>query len=154
MPGCFAVRSHTGDPKGISNTAQNFAWKLPKHSMRAHDTLLIESTLIMGFFNISEQPEKQLFPGVSIRTVSGDAIMMSFVTFHYAGADVPTHSHPHEQTGTGLEGTFELTIGSETRIIKPGVAYTIPGGTPHSARSVDGPAVALDIFHPIREDYR
>ncbi len=107
----------------------------------------------MSFFKISEQADKQLFPGVSIRTVSGDAIMMSFVTFHYAGADVPMHSHPHEQTGTGLEGAFELTIDNETRIIRPGDAYTIPGGTPHSARSVDGPALALDIFNPIREDY-
>jgi quercetin dioxygenase-like cupin family protein len=107
----------------------------------------------MGFFNVSDQPAKQLFPGVSIQTVTGDGIMMSFVTFAYAGADVPTHSHPHEQTGTGLEGCFELTIDGVTQVISPGVAYTIPGGVPHSARAIDGPAVALDIFHPVREDY-
>jgi hypothetical protein len=31
--------------------------------------------------------------------------------------------------------------------------YIIPSNTPHRAASVDGPAVVLDVFSPIREDY-
>jgi quercetin dioxygenase-like cupin family protein len=107
----------------------------------------------MPFFDLSQQPTRAIFPGVTITTAWGAEIMMSFVHFEWEGALVPEHRHPHEQMGMGLEGEFELVIAGEARIIGPGDAYCIPGGTPHSARSVNGPARALDIFHPIREDY-
>ncbi len=107
----------------------------------------------MPFFDLSQQPTRELFPGVTLTTAWGDRIMMSFVHFQHAGAEVPTHQHPHEQMGMGLEGEFELIIDGESRIIRKGDSYCIPGGTPHSARSVNGPARALDIFSPPREDY-
>jgi hypothetical protein len=31
--------------------------------------------------------------------------------------------------------------------------WRIPGGVVHRVRALDHPAVALDVFHPIREDY-
>jgi hypothetical protein len=31
--------------------------------------------------------------------------------------------------------------------------YIVPPNTPHRAASVDGPAVLLDVFSPVREDY-
>jgi quercetin dioxygenase-like cupin family protein len=80
--------------------------------------------------------------------------MMSFVQFERADALVPTHHHPHEQMGMGLEGEFELTIAGETQVIRAGDAYLIPSNVPHSARSINGPARALDLFHPVRDDYR
>lgn len=107
----------------------------------------------MPFFDLSRQPTREIFPGVTITTAWGEHLMMSFVHFDREGAVVPEHSHPHEQMGMGLEGEFELVIAGEARVIRKGVAYCIPGGTPHSARSVGGPARALDIFHPVREDY-
>lgn len=108
----------------------------------------------MPFFDLSEQPTRQIFPGVTITTAWGDAIMLSFVQFQHADALVPEHSHPHEQMGMGLEGEFELIIDGEARIIRSGDSYCIPGNVLHSARSVNGPARALDIFHPVREDYK
>jgi len=107
----------------------------------------------MPFFDLKNQPTKTLFPGVTITTAWGDSLMMSFVQFEHAGAAVPVHNHPHEQMGMGIEGEFELVIDGEARIIRSGDAYCIPSNVPHSARSVNGPARALDIFHPIREDY-
>jgi quercetin dioxygenase-like cupin family protein len=108
----------------------------------------------MPFFDLSQQPSHNIFPGVTITTAWGEHLMMSFVHFDRADALVPTHQHPHEQMGMGLEGEFELVIDGEARIIRTGDCYCIPGNTPHSARSVNGPARALDIFHPPREDYK
>lgn len=108
----------------------------------------------MPFFDLSQQPTKTIFPGVTITTAWGEHLMMSFVQFEFADAVVPTHQHPHEQMGMGLEGEFELVIDGEARIIRSGDSYCIPGNTPHSARSVHGPARALDIFHPVREEYQ
>ena len=69
------------------------------------------------------------------------------------GAEVPLHNHPHEQGGMLLEGTMELTIGDEVRTVKAGSMFIIPPNTPHRAVAVGGPAVVLDVFSPVREDY-
>ncbi len=108
----------------------------------------------MPFFDLSQQPTRELFPGVRITTAWGEEVMLSFVQFEREGAEVPTHQHPHEQLGMGLEGEFELVIGTERRVVRAGDSYWIPGGVPHSARSVGGPARTLDIFHPVRDDYK
>jgi len=64
------------------------------------------------------------------------------------------HSHPHEQAGVVLEGEFDLTIGGETRRVRGGDMYIIPGGVEHRVVTGEEKAVALDVFHPIREDYK
>jgi unsaturated pyranuronate lyase len=96
---------------------------------------------------------RPLFPGVEIRATSGDALMLSLVNFE-PGSIVPEHSHPHEQMGMMISGRAEFTIGGVTRVLGPGDIWRIPGNVPHRVRALDGPAVALDVFHPVREDYR
>lgn len=108
----------------------------------------------MPFFDLDNQPTRTIFPGVTITTVWGEHTMLSFVQFERGDARVPEHAHPHEQMGVGLEGEFELTIDGDARVIRAGDSYWVPGGVAHSARSLSGPARALDVFHPIREDYR
>ncbi len=94
----------------------------------------------------------EIFPGVEIRTTAGRGLMFSVV--HLAsGSVVAEHAHPHEQMGMLLEGQLEFTVGGVTRRLGPGDIWRIPGGVVHSVRAFDGAAVALDVFHPIREDY-
>jgi quercetin dioxygenase-like cupin family protein len=107
----------------------------------------------MPFTTIADMTPLHLMKGVELRTFSGDRVMMSFVTFEPDGV-VPEHEHPHEQMGTVMEGAFELVIDGEARVVRSGDAYQIPGGVPHSARGIGEHAVALDIFSPVREDYR
>lgn len=107
----------------------------------------------MPFFDINRHPEKPLFDGIRIRTVYGEKIMMSFVYFDPHSV-VPEHSHPHEQMGMVLEGTFELVIEGEKRQLNPGDTYLVPSNAAHSARSFNQSAVALDIFSPPREEYK
>jgi quercetin dioxygenase-like cupin family protein len=108
----------------------------------------------MPFYDITSTTPQSLLPGITIRTVCGERIMLSFLDFAEAGATVPLHQHVHEQMGMGLEGEFELVIGGEARIIRAGDAYLIPSGVEHSATAVGGPARALDIFSPPREEYK
>src|SRR3954454_24193418 len=93
-----------------------------------------------------------LFPGVSIFPTAGNAMMLSMVTFE-PGSVVPDHAHPHEQMGVMISGRLEFTVGGVTRVLGPGNSWRIPGGVVHRVRALEGPAVALDVFHPIREDY-
>ncbi|MFV1965414.1 MAG: cupin domain-containing protein [Pirellulaceae bacterium] len=95
----------------------------------------------------------QIFPGVEIFTTAGDNIMLSVVEFEPHSV-VEAHRHPHEQMGLLLEGELTFTIGGETRLVKAGQMWRIPGGVEHSVTAGDQPAKALDVFHPVREDYR
>lgn len=94
-----------------------------------------------------------LFPGVSIKSTAGRGMLFSVVTLEEDSV-VPDHSHHHEQMGMMISGHLEFTIGGVTRFVGPGDIWRIPGGVVHTVRAVGGPAVALDVFHPIREDYR
>jgi quercetin dioxygenase-like cupin family protein len=56
--------------------------------------------------------------------------------------------------GMLLEGELTFTIGGQTQKLGPGQMWRIPGGIVHSAVAGDKPVKALDVFHPVRDDYR
>jgi len=93
-----------------------------------------------------------IFPGVDIYTAHTPRLMISVVDLQ-PHAVVEDHSHPHDQMGILLEGDLEFTIGGERRKLSPGQMWRIPGGIQH--RAVAGPrgAKAVDVFHPVREEY-
>ncbi len=99
-----------------------------------------------------ELPRFSPIAGLAMQSVTGGKLMANWVTIE-PHRTVPRHQHPHEQLGVMLEGALELTLGDETRLLRPGDAYTIPGGVPHKA--IGGPegGLALDIFSPPREQY-
>lgn len=94
-----------------------------------------------------------IFPGVDIFTAAGENMMLSFVEFA-PHAVVEMHSHPHEQMGLLLEGELTFAIGDEEHVVRPGQMWRIPGGVPHKAIAGDSHVKALDVFCPIRDDYR
>lgn len=104
------------------------------------------------FIPAGQGSRHRIFPGVEILTNAGDALMLSLVTFE-PGSLVPDHSHLHEQMGMMISGRLEFTVGGVTKILGPGDRWRIPGGVVHRVRALEEPAVALDVFHPIREDY-
>lgn len=106
----------------------------------------------MPFIDINSVPPISPVPGCRMRTPHGQHLMLSYLEMD-AGAEVPLHSHPHEQGGILISGRLRLSIGDETRVVEPGAMFIIPPHTPHRAVALDGPVVVLDVFSPVREDY-
>lgn len=107
----------------------------------------------MYHHTINELKGKSLAPGVNIKALTGEN--MSMVVFYIApGADVPEHSHPHEQMGTVLKGALELVIGDEKKVVKPGDVWSIPPNVVHGGHCLDLAAEVLEFFSPPREDYK
>ena len=92
-------------------------------------------------------------PGLVMQAVTGGRLMANWVTIE-PHREMPWHHHAHEQLGVMLEGALELTIGDETRLLRPGDAYAIPPNVPHGAVTHDEGCVVLDVFTPPRDDYR
>jgi len=94
-----------------------------------------------------------LAPGVRGRPLFGDEAMLNLIDFE-PGATVPLHSHPHEQLGLVLRGMQALVIDGVARELGPMEGYVLPGGVEHSAYCGPDGALVLDVFAPVREDYR
>ena len=106
----------------------------------------------MGFVDLEQMNSAEPMPGCHMKAPCGQKLMFSYLEMD-DGAEVPWHSHPHEQGGIVIEGQLELTIGDETRMLGPRDMYLIPSDERHRAVAVGGPAVVVDVFTPIREEY-
>ena len=94
-----------------------------------------------------------IFPGVTVRTCSAEKMMLSVADMQ-PHAVVEEHAHPHEQVGILLEGRALFIIGGEQKTLQPGDLFRIPGNVRHKVIALDQPVKALDIFYPVREEYR
>ena len=94
----------------------------------------------------------ELASEVTMRPLFGVGAQLNLIEFEPGGL-VPRHDHPHEQLGYVLEGELTLEIDGVEHVLRPGDAYQIPGGVEHAARS-GGHCLVMDVFQPVREDYR
>ena len=106
----------------------------------------------MSFIDLEGIEEKELIPGYNVRFVHSEQMTFAYWNIE-AGAALPEHNHHHEQVANVLEGEFELTVGGEARVLSPGMVALIPSNVPHSGVAITNCRI-LDVFYPIREDYR
>lgn len=106
----------------------------------------------MPLVHLPSVAPRHLFPNVRGHYAHGERTTVGEVILA-AGGVVPMHQHPHEQVSYVISGTLEFTVGSEVHTMKPGDCLLIPGGVPYGCRGVTDCRV-VDIFSPVREDYR
>jgi quercetin dioxygenase-like cupin family protein len=106
------------------------------------------------YFPTAEECSRHtIFPGVTVQTCAAEQMMLSLARLE-PHAVVERHQHPHEQVGMVVKGRALFIVGGEEKTLQPGDFYRIPGGVAHRVVALDEPVEALDIFYPIREDYR
>lgn len=104
------------------------------------------------FHQFKDISPKEIVPGFFARFIHTQNNTISFWEVK-AGSTLPLHSHMHEQSSFVLEGVFEMTIGGETQTLAPGLFALIPPHVPHMGTAITD-CKLLDIFSPVREDYR
>jgi quercetin dioxygenase-like cupin family protein len=67
--------------------------------------------------------------------------------------NVPKHSHPNEQNGYVVSGKYRLKFNDFDEILQVGDSYSIPANIEHSIEIIEAGEI-VDVFTPIREDYR
>lgn len=95
----------------------------------------------------------EMFPGVVRRTMTDGERMMLVEVRMDAGAVVPLHTHPHEQTGYLASGRGRFRIGEEEGELEAGDCWLVPGGVTHEFTALEA-CVFVDVFSPPREEYR
>ena len=105
------------------------------------------------FRSVSELNVVPIWDGVAARVVEGRE--MTFAVVELApNMAVQQHQHPNEQVGVILTGSLRFNIGDERRDLRAGDTYVIRAGVPHDAIAGPEGAVVIDVFAPIREDWR
>ena len=95
---------------------------------------------------------RELVQGFRVKFVHSES--MTFAYWEISeGAALPGHAHPHEQVVNMLDGRFRFTVNGETRVLVSGDVVVIPSNATHSGTALTDCQI-LDVFHPVREDYR
>lgn len=105
------------------------------------------------FTKAGEGKSRELAKGIVLTTtVYGDKSLMAHFQIK-KGAKIPVHAHPHEQTGMMISGKLRFNVEGELKDVGPGDSWCLKGDVPHSAEALED-SVIVEIFTPIREDYR
>lgn len=105
------------------------------------------------FVSLAGASAYRLADGVTAKALFGDGAMLNLVELE-PNAIVARHSHPHEQLGVILRGSMTLAVEGVDHALFEMDAYTLPGGVEHEGRAGPDGALVLDVFQPVREDYR
>lgn len=104
------------------------------------------------FYQHQTDGYKDALPGIKIKTlVYGEKSLLTEFRLN-AGSRLPSHSHPHEQSGYLVKGRMRLTIGDKTFDVEPGDSWCVTGNLEHRAEILED-SVAVEVFSPVREDY-
>ena len=102
---------------------------------------------------VSELKPARIWDGVLARVVNGDRVTIGFVEID-PDVLVPEHRHENEQVGFVLRGSVTMVIGNQSRELRVGETYTIASQIPHSARAGAQGASVVDVFAPVREEWK
>ncbi|MBI2765217.1 MAG: cupin domain-containing protein [Chloroflexi bacterium] len=106
-----------------------------------------------GLTKNDEATPIDMLPGVVRRTLNEGA-HTTLCELHLAkGSSIPPHTHPHEQTGYLARGRFRFRLGDRWMEMTAGDSWCVPGGVEHEVDVLED-TVAIDVFSPVREEYR
>jgi quercetin dioxygenase-like cupin family protein len=105
------------------------------------------------FISLARTRSFQLADGVTAKALFGERAMLNLVELE-PDAVVARHSHPHEQLGIILRGSMTLAVGGVDHVLEEMDGYALPGGIEHEGIAGAQGALVLDVFQPVREDYR
>lgn len=109
--------------------------------------------MVNVFQAVSKLKPTRIWDGVLARTLNGERLSIGFVDID-PNVGVPEHTHENEQVGFVLRGSVTMVVDGNARELRVGETYTIASQVPHSATAgADGVSV-VDVFAPVREDWK
>ena len=93
-----------------------------------------------------------LFPGVAIRAIGGEQVMLCYATYE-PGTTVRRHSHETaEQVMWIIEGDVTMTVGDEKRTLGAGDVVVVNPGIEHELHS-EGGLTFIEALAPVLRDH-
>ena len=97
-------------------------------------------------FHLNDLSSEELFKDVLVRLVNGDELTLNYFELKSRGVEIPSHGHPVEHLVLVLDGELEFMFGGEKTSLKEKKGLFLSANTLHSARVIQAPVKALEIF--------
>lgn len=105
-------------------------------------------------YNWKDIPREKVRAGVTRTGFRGEQVLL-VMNWLEPGMDTKPHKHSFEQVVYIVSGRVRFHIGGDVMEAGPGSVTRIPPDVMHYAEPIGGEtAMNLDVFSPIREDYR
>ena len=104
------------------------------------------------FRNFADIKVKEIAPGYFSKLIHTDNNTINFIDVK-AGSVIQRHQHVHEQCSFVIEGRFEMVVNDVPQVLEPGTFAVIPSYAWHSGIAITDSKL-IDVFSPVREDYR
>ena len=100
----------------------------------------------------AEQPWQVVGEGVRRKVLAYEPSLMLMKVAFDAGSIGALHHHIHAQISYVESGSFEVTVGSEKRVIGTGDSFYAPSNVWHGVVCREA-GVLVDAFSPMRENF-
>jgi mannose-6-phosphate isomerase-like protein (cupin superfamily) len=107
----------------------------------------------MLFFQLDSLSSKELYKDVLVSLVNGNELTLNYFELKNENVDIPFHEHPVEHLVVVLEGTMEFMFKDQNLVLKKKECLFVPAKTRHTARVIDGPVKALEIYPAAEDEY-
>jgi quercetin dioxygenase-like cupin family protein len=104
-------------------------------------------------FQLDSLSSKELYKDVLVSLVNGNELTLNYFELKNQDVNIPFHTHPVEHLVVVLEGEMEFVFEDKKIIMKPKDSMFVPAKTRHTARVIDGPVKALEIYKVTEDEY-
>jgi quercetin dioxygenase-like cupin family protein len=104
-------------------------------------------------FKLDALPSKELFKDVVVRLVDGDELTLNYFELKSESVKISLHKHPVEHLIVVLKGEIEFMFEDRKMSLKNGESMFVPAKKRHTARVVEAPVKALEIYTNVEDKY-
>jgi mannose-6-phosphate isomerase-like protein (cupin superfamily) len=102
-------------------------------------------------FHLDSLSSKELYKDVFVRLIHGNELTLNYFELKNENVNIPFHDHPVEHLVVVLDGEMEFMFTDQKLVLKKKECLFVPAKTRHTARVIEGPVKALEIY-PVTED--
>src|SRR6202012_877163 len=113
----------------------------------------IEERNEMDFVKTGDAQSFTPEPGMKRQVLAHSDQLMLVRHYFDTGWVGARHSHPHHQLVYVVKGAIRVDVAGRVFDVLAGDSFVVDGGVEHQASALE-PSEVLDVFTPIREDYR
>jgi unsaturated pyranuronate lyase len=107
----------------------------------------------MSFVKTGDARTFEPEPGMKRQVLSYSDQLMLVRHYFEQGWVGARHSHPHHQLVYVVSGAIRVDVAGRVFDVRAGDSFVVDGGVEHQASALEASEV-LDVFTPVREDYR
>ena len=104
-------------------------------------------------FQLESIDSKELYKDVLVRLVNGNDLTLNYFELKNQEVNIPEHTHPVEHLVVVLEGKMEFLFQDKMVLMKPQDTMFVPAKIKHTARVIQGPVKALEIYKVAKDEY-